>query len=74
MLFTRVRETHLTHGAGKVVLVIEPLPRLHGPVSDVLRADGADHGAHDDRLWSQASTENWKQSGATHIVRAGVTH
>ena len=50
MLFTRVRETHLTHGAGKVVLVIEPLPRLHGPVSDVLRADGADHGAHDDRL------------------------
>ena len=50
ILFTWVCETHLTHRAGEVVLVIEPLPRLHGPVGDVLRADGADHSAHDDSL------------------------
>ena len=49
-VYTWVCETHLTHRAGEVVLVIEPLPRLHGPVGDVLRADGADHSAHDDSL------------------------
>ena len=48
LIFTRVREAHPTHGAGEVVLVIEALPGLHGAVGDVLRADGADHGAHGD--------------------------
>ena len=47
-LYTRVREARPTHGAGEVVLVVEPLPGLHGAVGDVLGADGADHGAHDD--------------------------
>ena len=47
LMFTRVRKTHPTHGAGEVVLVVEALPGLHGAVSDVLRADGADHGHGD---------------------------
>ena len=40
-LFTRVRKAHSTHGAGEVMLMIKPLPGLHGVVGDVLIADSA---------------------------------
>ena len=38
------------------MLMVKPLPSLHGAVRDVLGADGAHHGAHadndDDQVWS----------------------
>ena len=36
-------------GAGEVLLVVELVTGLHGPVGDGLGADGAGHGGHTDR-------------------------
>lgn len=73
-LFTRVREAHLTHGAGEVLLVVEALPGLHGAVGDVLRADGADHGGAHGEPGGVVSVRPRLTTIVSSGLRAGVTH
>ena len=45
---SRVSQTHATQTTSEVLLVVELVSSLHGLVSDVVVADGADHGGHDE--------------------------
>ena len=67
LMRTWVCQTHAAHRAGEVVVMVEPAPRLHGPVRDVPGADGAHHGGHD----AAAHTVPPALTGATSHCQGG---